>query len=321
MVAIYLFTYVFAWSFLLCAAQPLSSTLHTDGIPTVQFKKLLAALELNETLTGKALVDATQQAWLRKAGSERFEMRTDQKYKNDSVISMLQQLGFVDTVSPVEKKYDQIIVHGASMKTFKDRVAFLIKQYRRGVRCKKIVFLTGDRPLFDHETAECLAQDHPVFTIKEGWVFDVTQPFKTEADMARQVWAQADMPKKMRNIPVEWIVCPMKGSARPTTDDTVRAWLKTAQDASRVLAISNQPHVIYQDEVVRTLIPATITLETVGRGIARHELEPSVVLDSITRTLYTWSKSKAHVISTALTTNTAQLFDFTSTTTAVAAGT
>lgn len=87
--------------------------------------------------------------------------------------------------------------------------------------------------------------------------------------MIRVVFVQVSLPKDMKYVPVHFVDTPGTYDAqgvwrRPNTDDSVKYWLISHPQPGHILAVSNQPHVIYQDAVLKTLLPFSFTVESVG---------------------------------------------------------
>ena len=77
---------------------------------------------------------------------------------------------------------------------------------------------------------------------------------------------------------------------RPTTPDTVLDWLKIKPHPGLCLAISNQPYVLYQDSVLKTVLPPSFTVETIGEKMDETSYNVSLLLDNLARFLYQEAK-------------------------------
>jgi hypothetical protein len=160
----------------------------------------------------------------------------------------------------------------------KIRLEFLIAEYRRGVHFKQVVLLTGDRPLNSLREAEF---------IELG--------FQTEAEMVQYLWYNSSgLPEDIiRNA--SFVIAQgriVNGQyRRPNTRDTIHQWLETyplPSLESRVLAISRQPFVLYQDLVFYNVLQERVGLlqfETVGAAADPNE-SIAVHLDNLARCLY-----------------------------------
>ena len=72
---------------------------------------------------------------------------------------------------------------------------------------------------------------------------------------------------------------------RPTTADTITEWLKTEPQPGTIIAISDQPHCLYQQAVLKALLPSNFDVETVGNGTS-EKTSVALMLDALGRALY-----------------------------------
>lgn len=227
---------------------------------------LLTLMNVPHNGTHESIVAETQARWIRPAGKELWQI-PDLPEKKEKIIEYADQLGFIQERLPSKQRYNYGIVMGATVFTIQKRLQFLVQLWKRGTRFDKIVFLTGERPL--DPVIESLA--------------DVC---KTESQAAHYIWEHMEIPPKMRALPITFIDHPMKGSVRPSTADTVGAWVKTEPAPGSCLLISNQPYCLYQDAVSRKLFPQPFDIETVGEEASLKSLNAAVILDTIARYLY-----------------------------------
>jgi hypothetical protein len=96
----------------------------------------------------------------------------------------------------------------------------------------------------------------------------------------------------MREIPVLFVAVPMLPSGstlrRPTTDDTIDAWVATNPGPCTALFVADQPFCGYQWAVLHRLLPTEIDFDMVGQEAnpEKHPLSAAISLDSIARWLY-----------------------------------
>jgi hypothetical protein len=227
---------------------------------------LLTLMNVPHNGTHESIVAETQARWIRPAGKERWEI-PDLPEKKEKIIEYADQLGFIRERLPSKQRYNYGIVMGATVFRMQKRLHFLIELWKKGIRVEKLVFLTGERPL-------------------DPLVESLTDVCKTESQAAHYIWEHAEVPLKMRALPITFIDVPMKGSVRPSTGDTVGAWIKTGPAPGSCLLISNQPYCLYQDAAARKLFPQPFDIETVGEEASLKSLNAAVVLDTIARYLY-----------------------------------
>jgi hypothetical protein len=265
--------------------------LDNQGKPSALLLRLLHELEINHDGTLASIVSATQKAWLRPAGKERWEMEMSFEDKRSQLIPLFEQLGFVCEVVPRYDHYDYVLVLGALAERVRTRLAYLKHLWENGVKFDSIVFLGGSRPLQpDLESSEILLNRyHAELPASSTWQFDGVLP-TTELEMMRFIFEQADLPDQWKTLPLVWVDAPMiqtpEGKLRrPNTEDTIKTWLKQQPKPGRCLVISNQPYVYYQDAVVRTHLSGDFTIDSVGKS-AEAGYAVSLYLDTIARTLY-----------------------------------
>ena len=165
------------------------------------------------------LVSATQMRWLRKPGQERWEMAEITPEKRHFVLDWSKEHGLFDPWMPTLPFYDQALILGATTGVMKSRLAFLAELWEEGTRFDKVVWLTGDRPL-------------------DPRVDSLAERAETESEVAHILWEEAELPEKMRSLPVEFIASPMKEDGkRPNTADTIFAWIRVFSEPCTALFI------------------------------------------------------------------------------------
>lgn len=273
------------------------SIINDDKTPSKDLAKLLEITHTAHDNTLAGIVKATQQAWLRPAGKERWEMEDIFSAQKEQILPLIKRLGMIDEIKPTDKYYNYAIVLGAITRTMRTRFAYLIEQWQQGVRFDQIIFLVGARPLDatleSHQVV--LNTDNTEQYVRKNWSFEGILP-STETDAAKIVYHQADLPVDMGQIPVRFIDTPMQptntGSVRrPNTADTIAAWLATNPKPGSCLFISNQPYCSYQNSIVKTVLPASFSMQTVGSK-ASDDTSITMHLDNIARFLF--SEEKRH---------------------------
>jgi len=225
------------------------------------------------------LVAATQSAWLRTKGLERWQLGTMLTQEGQLVLQWAKEHGLFTTLTPRFTHYDSALILGATTSRMETRLSYLIELWNNGCRFEEVVFLTGERPLnkeVDHFVDLC----------------------DNEADAARIIWDTTLLPEGMKQLPVRFVAVPMKeNGARPTTEDTLVAWLEESSGTKKALFVSDQPFCGYQGAVVEGSLPKTMLFDVVGRGIITEKEDfsdllktypyaPKVILDSLARELY-----------------------------------
>ncbi len=238
-----------------------------------------------------SLVSFTQQAWLRPATKERWEMSEQYGHLREQGMSLIKDLGMLRPFYPQADQYDYAIVLGATIARVRTRLNFLVQQWQLGVRFNKLIFLTGQRLLDPVLESEAVLFD----SANKEFPFPPERAKKTEmarlyeTDMMKLVYMQSDLPAAMRELPVLFVDA--KGSfnldqkwQRPNTSDTVEAWLAYTPEAGSCLVISNNPFIGYQHAVLSSLLPDNFVIETVGPG-EPGDAKFSLYLDTLARWL------------------------------------
>jgi hypothetical protein len=117
----------------------------------------LTNVERGDSFGLEEVVVRTQRHWLRKHGTERYELANGPwEAHREEILTHLRPLNVIHHVKAeiTNTPYDIVIFHGAMAFSVKIRLEFLIAEYRRGIRFKQVVLLTGDRPLNSLREAE-----------------------------------------------------------------------------------------------------------------------------------------------------------------------
>lgn len=252
------------------------------GKPSQELLWLLAFTDVEHDNSLASIVQATQAAWIRKPGTERWDINEQDRGNKELIHRQLMKMNLIDTVTPSKKKYDYALWMGSAYPCMQTRFTHLVQLWEKGVRFDEIVLLSGARPLTDGEQHALvryynLGDEVPV----------------TEADAMKLVYKHSAMPENMKKVPLVVIDVPMQVAkngalTRPTTGDTVNAWMKLQPQAGSCLVVSNQPYVNYQDSVAKTLLPHNFSVETVGERSEDTNID--VYLDTVARLLYQENK-------------------------------
>ena len=275
-------------------AQSIELTLTNDKSVTPSLVKMMQALgyQGNEDLV--ELNTYAQQNLLRSAKVERWNVHDEPTVNKHRkiILKTIKDLGFFEEVSPdTNLTYENVLILGASVARMRSRVAFFQDLTSKGLQYKNIYFLTGERPLdpkIEDETS--LYTPGANKTFRKEWIKPDKAP-RTESAGARLVWEQliGDAIK-----PPIYVDVPMKKEGRPSTVDTINAWLNKKPTMGRTLIVSNNPYIPYQHAVVLGALidkgfmkPQDIQFfKTVGPSTKPENERLRVLLDNIARTLY-----------------------------------
>lgn len=254
-----------------------------DGTPTKALLDILNYSNIESDGTLKNIVEITQQKWIRALGKERWHMN-ELNFDKKRMLNLLEEINCGNELTPKNNNYDYLIILGGIATGVKLRLDYMIHLWNSGIRFNKVILLAGERKL------------DPVIESKK--VLDEllleNQIPADEIELMECLYANAIWSTSLTDIPVEIVKSKayinLDGSVtRPTTGDTVKEWLKNVPDkeltGKSCLAISIVPFIGYQDSVLRTFLPASLSLETVGPKSNKEEII-AVHLDNLARWLY-----------------------------------
>ena len=264
-----------------------------DGKPQPKLCQLLQILGMQQP-SKKSIeeISAWAQANLLRKG-ERWQEQTSRfEPLRSSIQPLLADLGFINGRSAHFQEYIGAIVHGALLPAVRIRLYYLIKQWKEGVRFSDLYFLSGERPLGPQRENkdELIRGKNSPLKIRKNWKL-LNLP-KTESEMIQLIWEQSELPEAMKQqIKVHFINAPMKNNLRPTTDDTVQAWLQTAPTVGNYLAVTNSPYINRQDVVTRTVASQAYGFDTIGPAVG-SEVKMAIVLDELARLIFMLSRNE-----------------------------
>lgn len=189
------------------------------------------------------------------------------------VLEWAKEQKVLDTWKPLNKSSDTAVLLGGATFRMEERLNYLIGLWNQGVCFHEIVWLVGDRPL-----------DSNV----ENFINSAT----TESEAAHIIWREANMPDQMRNLPIRFLSAPMKIQGnlikRPSTKDTINAWVESTPESKKALFVSNQPFCGYQFAVIKSNLPKSIQFDVVGpeASLKDSQAPAAVILDTVARWIY-----------------------------------
>lgn len=267
------------------------------GNPSKPLLELLSLLEIEHNGTLPSIVQATQKSWIqaiRPANKERWEIeeriKENFEKKREQIIPLFKQIGLYDSCAPQQQHYDYALILGCRLVGMCNRLKTLINLTIQGVSFDKIIFLSGESPLMNEETRETLEQQFKT-TLAQNHLIITQEDFpNNESSLLEYIVEHTIFPKSWQKIEKVFIRSPMKKSNQgiltsPTTGDTVQQWLEKNPKNGSILAISDQPHCLYQQAVLKTLLPNNFEIETVGAAIS-EKTSVALMLDALARALY-----------------------------------
>lgn len=300
--------------------QPEVITIFQIYEPLFQSKGALLADAIKEALYSPKAFDnknlerlntLAQATFLRPAGMERYQYKALNKqfldYQPEHVLALFKDIGSTTLIKPLHQTYDYILVHGSTVPNMRKRIQQLADFIDQGLlkitSSTQIVFLTGERDLFETETHEVLLSCAPL-TQNPKWVCPEVFP-ATEDAAAEWIWNQCLLPKPLRMASIRFMHTPKTITLdpktnksvhhRPTTMTTTQMWIDTCHPKpGRCLSISSQPYIYFQEATViqllkkKGLIKEGFTIEGAGVGFEHVSTDDiSILLDNLARTIHT----------------------------------
>lgn len=238
-------------------------------------QKIARITGISEKDMHEDIIRATQRAWLRPIGSERWELhRPEFERLRSKLLPLFEELGFVKTILPIHNIYNYGLILGGTVQAVISRYSFLQDLTNAGLCVQKIIVLTGQRYLTNSEQDEVKTITGIQCVTESEMMVAILKTKFEQLDSYKPVII--DAPRKLANN--VWV--------RPNTQDTVLAWVDSGTVLpGSCLAVSNQPFIYYQDIVIRTSLPSHFNLETVGAS-ADNNISIAVYLDTLARYLY-----------------------------------
>ena len=269
-------------------------------------------LTSNTNFSVEELNGIAQKVFLRPKGSERLSPEAYSHYKNicsnlsfeeqQEIINLFRKIGDIEAVYPrdTDPLPDYILIQGSTVPNMRERVMFLADLITtdklKFKESTKIVFLAGERALFDSETPDVLMNTRP-FKCNPEWHIDKEDLPTDERHAAEMVWQQLDLPKELRVKEPLFVKSEKKTTEkRAQTEDCVATWL-TQEDIKEGLyyVISSNPFVHYQKRVTELKFhQAGYKDNFVLKGLGpeaplkpqSREISIGVLMDNLARCLY-----------------------------------
>lgn len=253
-----------------------------------------------------------QEKFLRPAKTERMSKEAVAHYhalcaslspqEQKAVIDAFRKLGVIEAIYPQYREPDYIHIQGSTLQNLRERIMFLASLVEEGkitLRPEtKIVFLMGDRKLFDSETEEVLLNPAP-FKLSADWKRPQDLP-TNELDLGELAWAQLELPLALREKkPIFLKAAKKPNEIRAQTEDCVKEFLALypIPKKASILVISSNPFVDYQKKVTELIFKKAgyagtgLRFEAAGEAMAVGGRDPCITLgllmDNLARTLYT----------------------------------
>jgi len=207
--------------------------------------KVLEHFKIEHDGTLETIVPATQKAWRRPPGQERWEITSNySKEDREVVLEYYQKTGRLERVWPSKKEYQVALLCGATTGTMRKRIGFFERIVESGVQVGKVALLAGARPL-------------------SSSIEEVPEGAKTEGDAFAALWKTSQL---CSQLPWRLAEHPMKGSERPVTYDTFIYWQRGEKPQS-LLIVTDQPYCAYFEAVAAKAFSKEFDFEVVGEEL------------------------------------------------------
>ncbi|WP_375793553.1 hypothetical protein O1W69_00230 [Chlamydia sp. 12-01] len=253
---------------------------------------LLELCDLPEVETPEELVEVTKPLLLTReqrmaADFASLPIKDDHIFYND-----LSLLRMTQVVPAYAATYGSAVVFGGTLATIRQRLDFLIREWNRGVRFKKIIFLSGKRERYAkvENSDQFYDNRYNPFPIEESWNPSEHKLPSSEDEIARFVWTQMVVPTSWRDssggVEVEFLVAePAEGQKYGTRHDTLKIFRAYHGDGSeRILFVSSQPFVhLDRSRVMKHFDKEKYDISGPGfsQTILKHDWAPRVCLHSL----------------------------------------
>jgi len=305
--------HLFFYTSILVGADDRFNLLTSDKQPTYELLSLLDAFKVVHDGTVEDIVKQTQHHWLRKPGTERWEINAQQTTSqqlasmyyqddNDYIDDLLASIGIVHAIYPTKRKYDYLLFNGGPAEYLRPRMKAL-RDVLTACTIERVVFLTGEVPLdtsqepikeqvqklliacnVDHACRKSKVTPQNEYALNfMAFIMQSKLPRGWHHNRISIITEEHPIIHRDAKPGVEFVKTPMQGSIRPNTASTFKLWLQSQPKPGSCLAISHQPFIGYQDAVAHNTLPHGFTVETIGKPAPVNVL---VHLDTIARWLY-----------------------------------
>ncbi|MFY7843031.1 MAG: hypothetical protein ACOVOR_03340 [Rhabdochlamydiaceae bacterium] len=212
------------------------------------------------------MLQSVQKKFILRTGSqERWEVEALKwmEHDKDKILQDLKVLGFIDPILPKHKNADSFCILGAAAARMKNRIDYAQHLLSYGVTTKNVILLAGERYVTKGIDG---TEDQLISLSKSFGLSNWTQ--LTETHLIEDLYLKSEL--FQNSFPFYVINTPRRELPRPTTQTTILEllnWLSDHKAIHRIIFVSNQPHVKYQEAVINLLLKEhmlNIQYEVVG---------------------------------------------------------
>lgn len=246
-------------------AQIISRT--SDTIPQTE----------NEACLLRWIINHTQESWLRKNDSERWEIEAS-KSLHEQLADLLEGSNLFLEQAPQRYTMDNVLLMSALESVFIQRLEYFSRLIEKGLKIKNVYLLGGERKLDPvHESA--------IIKVLESGAREIDMLEHHASKLSKCDTHMGGIDFISSSTPYQTNQQGLK--QRPNTRDTVVTWKNEHYQGGSILCLSNQPFVHYQTAVVRSVMGDDSAVLGAGLAANPNEINTSVVLDTLARLLYT----------------------------------
>jgi len=160
--------------------------------------------------------------------------------------SLLQQLGFLEEISPKKRIYDYVFLFGTSIKKMQLQLNYVFDLWQNGMHFNNIIFLTSERSISHKTYAKLLTDkiDSPML------------PYNG-INILKKMLSSTQFSNGFNDIKTTYVV-----AQQPSLTQLTSLWLKQSPRPGTILALTHQPYSFYQHMILSSLIPQEFMLET-----------------------------------------------------------
>ncbi|WP_348663786.1 hypothetical protein [Chlamydia vaughanii] len=253
---------------------------------------LLELCDLQEVETPEELVKETapllltrEQRMAAEFGS--LSVKDDHAFYND-----LSLLRMTQAVPAYAATYDSVVILGGTLPTMRQRLDFAIREWQRGVRFQKIIFLSGRRERYAklENSDQFYDLRYNPFPVEEGWNPTEHKLPSSEDEIARFIWTQMAVPPSWKDasggMEVVFLVAePSEGQKYGTRHDTLKIFRAYHGNTSgRILFVTSQPFVHLDRSRISKYFDkdnCDVSGPGFGQAILKHSWAPGVCLHAL----------------------------------------
>jgi hypothetical protein len=290
--------------------------INQDGQVVDPLLKLLRLFNIKHTGTIESINQAMQESFIRKPGSERWDLKDaelDKEVRNEA-LALFQEMGFMKEIPHSQISTDYFLLFGAALPRMEKRFKDFLEQYTAGnLQCSYIAWLGSIRKLQPNEleTMKSTLGTHFEDFLKDEKV-NKAETDLTEADVTRYLWntyATAELKSKFQEpqnlVFINSTDTTQGANNRPTTGPTIDTWLTEFKPApGRCHGNVEKPYGIRMEKNLRLCLEKysaqlSDTTEkfsiTWNSPAANPELLLSIYKDELARSFYQEYTLKKHL--------------------------